>query len=62
MMTTTDLIDLLFRLFRASAYVEDSQLRIRNALKYDIHNLLEELDPRQLKLLYDELEYEPDEE
>lgn len=61
-MTTRDLIDLLFKLFQASAYVEDSQLRIKNALKYDIHNLLEELDPQQLKILYDELEYNPNEE
>lgn len=61
-MTTIDLIDLLFKLFEASAYVEDGQLRIRNALKYDVHNLLEELDAGRLKLLYDELEYNPEEE
>lgn len=61
-MTNFDLVDLLFKLFEASAYVEDSQLRIKNALKYDIHNLLEELDAKRLKILYDELEYDPEEE
>lgn len=61
-MTALDLIDLLFKLFEASAYVEDGQLRIRNVLKYDVHNLLEELDAGRLKLLYDELEYNPEEE
>jgi len=61
-MTALDLIELLFKLFEASAYVEDGQLRIKNALKYDVHNLLEELDAARLKILYDELEYDPKEE
>jgi hypothetical protein len=61
-MTTIEIIDLLLKLFEVNAYVEDGQLKIANALKYDIHNLLQELAPNELKLLYDELEYDPEEE
>lgn len=61
-MTTTEIIDLLLKLFEVSAYVEDGNLRIANALKYDIHNLLQELAPDKLKILYDELEYDPSED
>ena len=58
-MTTSELIDLIYRLFAANTYSEDNKLFIRSALKYDIHNLLEEIAPDKLRILYDELAYDP---
>jgi hypothetical protein len=59
-MNAQDIIDLLIKLFRANAYVEDNQLFIKSTLKYDIHNLLNEIAPLELYKIYDELEYDPD--
>jgi hypothetical protein len=59
-MNAQDIIDLLIKLFRANAYVEDNQLFIKSILKYDIHNLLNEIAPLELYKIYDELEYDPD--
>lgn len=56
-MIAQEIIDLLIKLFRANAYVEDNQLFIKTALKYDIHNLLKEIAPLELYKIYDELEY-----
>jgi len=61
-MTRDELIDLIFKLFEVNAYVEDSNFYIRSALKYDIHNLLEEIAPEKLRILYEQLEYNPIEE
>lgn len=61
-MTKDELLDLLFRLFEVNTYVEDNNFYIRSALKYDIHNLLEELAPEKLRILYEQLEYNPVEE
>lgn len=60
-MIAEDIIGLLIKLFRANAYVEDNQLFIKTALKYDIHNLLKEVAPLELYKIYDELEYNEDE-
>lgn len=61
-MTTEELIDLIYKLFAVNTYSEDNKLYIRNALKYDIHNLIEEIAPEKLRILYDELEYDPQED
>lgn len=60
-MIAQEIVDLLIKLFRANAYVEDNQLFIKTALKYDIHNLLREIAPLELYKIYDELEYTEDE-
>ena len=60
-MIAQEIVDLLIKLFRANAYVEDNQLFIKTALKYDIHNLLREIAPLELYKIYDELEYNEDE-
>ena len=60
-MNAQEIIDLLVKLFRANAYVEDRELFIKTTLKYDIHNLLLEIAPLDLFKIYDELEYDPDE-
>lgn len=60
-MIAEDIIDLLIKLFKANAYVEDNQLFIKTTLKYDIHNLLREVAPLELYKIYDELEYNEDE-
>jgi hypothetical protein len=59
-MNAQEIVDLLVKLFRANAYVEDSKLYIKTTLKYDIHNLLQEIAPLELYKIYDELEYEED--
>lgn len=60
-MIAQEIVDLLIKLFRANAYVEDNKLFIKTALKYDIHNLLREIAPLELYKIYDELEYTEDE-
>lgn len=61
-MSTQELIDLIYRLFEANVYVEDGNFYIKSALKYDIHNLIEEIAPDKLRVLYESLEYNPIEE
>lgn len=58
-MTEFDL--LLYRLHsivRDNLYCEDQELRIRNKLKYDVVNLMEEMDVKFMNGLKCELEYE----
>jgi hypothetical protein len=59
MMVEFDL--LLYRLrgiVRDNVYCEDGELRIRNKAKYDIVNLVEEIDKEWFKQLMKELEYD----
>lgn len=52
---------LLYRLHgivRDNVYCEDGELRIRNKAKYDIVNLVEEIDKEWFKQLMKELEYD----
>jgi hypothetical protein len=59
MMVEFDL--LLYRLHgivRDNVYCEDGELRIRNKAKYDIVNLVEEIDKEWFKQLMKELEYD----
>ena len=43
-------------------YCEDDKLRIKNGIKYDIYNLMNEYDRGFIKELHKELEYKDGEE
>lgn len=51
------LVEYLRIILKDSVYCEDGELKIRNKLKYDIYNLLSEVDKRWVRELEKELEF-----
>lgn len=55
---------LLYRLrstIKENAYCEDSKLKIKNKVKYDIYNILCEVDKKFIEGLHKDLEYKESE-
>ena len=52
------MIEYLRVIIKDNLYCEDGELRIRTKLKYDVFNLLEEVDKEFINKLKKELEYE----
>ena len=61
-MTYETIVELLFKILHENITCEDNTIKIKNKLKYDVHNMLEYIEPIKMKLLYDELEYNEGEE
>ena len=53
--------DYVIDIFKENCYAEDSRLYIKNKLKYELHNLIQDLYPIIIDELYDELEVDIDE-
>ena len=51
------LVEYLRIILKDNVYCEDGELKIRNKLKYDIYNLLSEVDERWVRELEKELEF-----
>ena len=54
---------LLYRIrntIKENAYCEDNKLRLKNKVKYDIYNILCEVDKGFIEKLHKELEYKDD--
>ena len=55
------LLHSLQHIVKDSLYCEDGELRIKNKLKYDVINLMNEIDKPFMTQLYQELEYKEEE-
>lgn len=55
------LVQYLRGIVEENLYCEDNELRIKSKLKYDIVNLLDEIDKEFMQRLYKKLEYKEEE-
>ena len=58
MMEFDNLLFNIEKILKESLYCEDNNLRIKNKLKYDIFNLINEIDRKFIVDVCKELEYE----